>query len=71
MSASELLDLSAVAAVQALAAGELEPSELFEAYRVRAQEDELNCFTWVAASAHRGMHMDSDGWPKGKDFPQS
>ena len=48
MSASELLDLSVAGAMRALAAGELEPSELFEAYRVRAQEDELNCFTWVA-----------------------
>ena len=48
MSTSELLELSAAAAAQALAAGELEASELFEAYRARAQEDELNCFTWVA-----------------------
>ncbi|MFZ1926089.1 MAG: Asp-tRNA(Asn)/Glu-tRNA(Gln) amidotransferase subunit GatA [Solirubrobacteraceae bacterium] len=48
MSRSELLELSAVAAAQALAAGVLEASELFEAYRARAQEDELNCFTWVA-----------------------
>ncbi len=48
MSASELLDLSVAAAAQALAAGELEAGELFEVYRARAQEDELNCFTWVA-----------------------
>ncbi|HEY3971227.1 MAG TPA: Asp-tRNA(Asn)/Glu-tRNA(Gln) amidotransferase subunit GatA [Solirubrobacteraceae bacterium] len=48
MSTSELLDLSAVAAAKALAGGELQASELFEVYRVRAQEDELNCFTWVA-----------------------
>ncbi|MGA9313511.1 MAG: amidase family protein, partial [Solirubrobacteraceae bacterium] len=48
MSASELLDLSAAAAAHALAAGEVEASELFEAYRARAQEDKLNCFTWVA-----------------------
>jgi aspartyl-tRNA(Asn)/glutamyl-tRNA(Gln) amidotransferase subunit A len=76
MSASELLDLSAAAAVGALVAGELEPGELFEAYRVRAQEDELNCFTWVAdrlpsLPTRRGVHMDSEGWPKGKNFPQS
>ncbi|HTA98807.1 MAG TPA: Asp-tRNA(Asn)/Glu-tRNA(Gln) amidotransferase subunit GatA [Solirubrobacteraceae bacterium] len=48
MSASELLDLSAAAAAQALAAGEVEASELFDAYSVRAAADELNCFTWVA-----------------------
>ncbi|MFZ2112189.1 MAG: amidase, partial [Solirubrobacteraceae bacterium] len=48
MSASELLDLSAVAAARALAAGELDASELFDAYRARAVADELNCFTWVA-----------------------
>src|SRR3984957_9256467 len=48
MSASEWLDLSAAAAADALAAGELEASELFDAYRARAQGDELNCFTWVA-----------------------
>ncbi len=48
MSRSELLELSAVATARALTTGELEPSELFEVYRARAQEDELNCFTWVA-----------------------
>jgi aspartyl-tRNA(Asn)/glutamyl-tRNA(Gln) amidotransferase subunit A len=48
MSASELLELSAAAAAEALAAGELDASELFDAYRARAQADELNCFTWVA-----------------------
>ncbi len=48
MSDSRLIELSAAAAVQALAAGELEASELFDVYRARAQDDELNCFTWVA-----------------------
>jgi aspartyl-tRNA(Asn)/glutamyl-tRNA(Gln) amidotransferase subunit A len=48
MSASELLGLSAAAAVQALAAGELDARELFDAYIARARADELNCFTWVA-----------------------
>src|SRR6202167_5953040 len=48
MSSGNLLELTATAAAQALAAGEFEPSELFDAYRARAQEDELNCFTWVA-----------------------
>ncbi|HTA15590.1 MAG TPA: amidase family protein, partial [Solirubrobacteraceae bacterium] len=48
MSTSDLLDLSAAAAAQALARGEVDSSELFDAYRARAQADELNCFTWVS-----------------------
>jgi aspartyl-tRNA(Asn)/glutamyl-tRNA(Gln) amidotransferase subunit A len=54
MSATDVLELSAVAASEAIAAGSLAPSELFEAYRARAEADRdageqgLNCFTWVA-----------------------
>ncbi len=48
MSASDLLELSAAAAVRAIARGELGSVELFDAYRARARADELNCFTWVA-----------------------
>jgi aspartyl-tRNA(Asn)/glutamyl-tRNA(Gln) amidotransferase subunit A len=44
----ELLDLSAAAAARAIAAGDIEAGELFDAYRARAAADELNCFTWVA-----------------------
>jgi aspartyl-tRNA(Asn)/glutamyl-tRNA(Gln) amidotransferase subunit A len=44
----ELIGLSAAAAVQALAAGELSSNDLFETYRMRARADELNCFTWIA-----------------------
>jgi aspartyl-tRNA(Asn)/glutamyl-tRNA(Gln) amidotransferase subunit A len=47
MSASELLDLSAAAAVHAIASGELDASDLLDLYRARAQKDDLNCFTWV------------------------
>jgi len=42
---SELLDLSAAAAIRA---GELDPAEYFAYYRERAAGDELNAFTWVA-----------------------
>jgi aspartyl-tRNA(Asn)/glutamyl-tRNA(Gln) amidotransferase subunit A len=45
---SELLDLTAAAAGEAVRAGELDAAELFEAYRGRAARDELNAFTWVA-----------------------
>jgi aspartyl-tRNA(Asn)/glutamyl-tRNA(Gln) amidotransferase subunit A len=47
VSATDLLDLSAAAAAQKLASGEIGSAELFDAYRLRAQADELNCFTWV------------------------
>ena len=45
---SELIDLSAAAAAKAVRAGEIDRTELFEAYRLRAAQDELNAFTWVA-----------------------
>jgi aspartyl-tRNA(Asn)/glutamyl-tRNA(Gln) amidotransferase subunit A len=71
MSASEVLELSAVAAAQALASGELEAGELFDAYRARAREDELNCFTWVSAGRPPEsrpdpprLHMSDAGWPE-------
>jgi aspartyl-tRNA(Asn)/glutamyl-tRNA(Gln) amidotransferase subunit A len=47
MSATDLLELTAAAAARALASGEIGSAELFDAYRGRAQADELNCFTWV------------------------
>ena len=34
-------------------AGELDPAELFDAYRERAAADELNAFTWVRRRARR------------------
>jgi aspartyl-tRNA(Asn)/glutamyl-tRNA(Gln) amidotransferase subunit A len=48
---SELIALSARAAAAAVAAGDLDPTELFEAYRARAAADTLNAFTWVAEQA--------------------
>ena len=48
MSPTDLLELTAAAAAQALASGEIGSGELFEAYRARARADELNCFTWVS-----------------------
>jgi aspartyl-tRNA(Asn)/glutamyl-tRNA(Gln) amidotransferase subunit A len=57
MSAPDILELSAAAAVEAIGAGSLSASELFEVYRARAAsdraagEDGLNCFTWVAEEA--------------------
>ncbi len=45
---TELIELTAAQAVESVRAGEIEPAELFEAYRRRAAADELNAFTWVA-----------------------
>ncbi len=50
---NELIALSAAEAAERVRAGEVDPSELFEAYRQRATDDELNAFTWVAEHAPR------------------
>src|ERR687886_139074 len=44
-----LLDLSAAAAADAVRAGDLDSDELFDAYRRRAEADDLNAFTWIAS----------------------
>jgi aspartyl-tRNA(Asn)/glutamyl-tRNA(Gln) amidotransferase subunit A len=60
MSAGAILELSVRDAVSAVGDGSLSASELFDAYRERAQADRLageeglNCFTWVADAAPRG-----------------
>ncbi len=48
---NEIIELSAAQAAREIEAGRLSAAELFEAYRVRAAADELNCFTWVADAA--------------------
>jgi len=54
MSATDILELSAVAAAAAIGERSLSARELFDVYRERAAadraagEDGLNCFTWVA-----------------------
>jgi aspartyl-tRNA(Asn)/glutamyl-tRNA(Gln) amidotransferase subunit A len=64
---SDILALTASQAAEAIAAGSLSASELFDFYRSRAATDEesgaegLNCFTWVAAG-------DGDG-PAGEGAP--
>ena len=44
--------LTAAAAIDAIERGELNPAELFEAYRGAAAADELNAYLWVAEDAH-------------------
>ena len=46
---AEVLDRTAVELTRAVTAGELQPSEIWSAYRERAAADDLNAFTWVAA----------------------
>jgi aspartyl-tRNA(Asn)/glutamyl-tRNA(Gln) amidotransferase subunit A len=48
---TNLIDLTAAAAAEHVRAGEIDPAELFDAYRSRAAADDLNAFTWVAEGA--------------------
>ena len=45
---SDVLDLTAAQAAEAVRRGELEPEAIWSAYRERAAADELNAYTWVA-----------------------
>ena len=45
---TELIELTAADAAAKVRAREIDPAELFEAYRERAAADELNAFTWIA-----------------------
>ena len=45
---TNLIALTAAQAAGKVRAGEIDPGELFEAYRRRAAADDLNAFTWVA-----------------------
>jgi aspartyl-tRNA(Asn)/glutamyl-tRNA(Gln) amidotransferase subunit A len=57
---SELIDLTAAQASERIGAGDLDPAELFEAYRERAAADDLNAFTWVAENAPgNGTHVNA------------
>jgi len=48
---TDVTTLTAKQAADAVAGGELDATELFEAYRAKAAGDELNAFTWVADGA--------------------
>src|SRR5450755_5124458 len=45
---SELIAMTGAEAAERVRAGEVDPRELFDAYRERAAADLLNAFTWVA-----------------------
>jgi aspartyl-tRNA(Asn)/glutamyl-tRNA(Gln) amidotransferase subunit A len=48
---TDLTTLTAKQAADAIAKGDLDAGELFEAYRAKAAADELNAYTWVAGAA--------------------
>ncbi len=51
MTPSDLTALTATEAVAAIQRGDVAPTELFEAYRAAAFDDDLNAYLWVAESA--------------------
>jgi aspartyl-tRNA(Asn)/glutamyl-tRNA(Gln) amidotransferase subunit A len=61
--ASEILALTAAQAAGAVASGDLERGELFEAYRARAVADDLNAYVWVADEAPSGNGRPLNGVP--------
>jgi aspartyl-tRNA(Asn)/glutamyl-tRNA(Gln) amidotransferase subunit A len=48
---TDITALTAKQAADAVAKGDLDPRELFEAYRAKAAADDLNAYTWVADEA--------------------
>ncbi|HEY6758985.1 MAG TPA: Asp-tRNA(Asn)/Glu-tRNA(Gln) amidotransferase subunit GatA [Baekduia sp.] len=48
---TDLTTLTAKQAADAIGTGDLDATELFEAYRAKAAADELNAYTWVAETA--------------------
>jgi aspartyl-tRNA(Asn)/glutamyl-tRNA(Gln) amidotransferase subunit A len=58
---SELIGLSAADVAAAVRAREIDPREVFVAYRERAAADELNAFTWVAPEPPANGQPNSNG----------
>ena len=56
---SEVLDLTAAEAAARVRAGDLDPADLWHAYRERAAADELNAFTWVAGEEPPAIDRDA------------
>ncbi len=60
-----MIELSAKQAADAIASGELDRTEYFEAYRARAAADELNAYVWVAEEATAPVEGELGGIPLG------
>ncbi len=56
MDVPEMIGLGAAQAIAAIQSGDLDPAELFAAYRQRAEDDDLNAFTWVAEHLPQDLH---------------
>jgi aspartyl-tRNA(Asn)/glutamyl-tRNA(Gln) amidotransferase subunit A len=56
---SDVLDLTAAEAAARVRAGDLDPADLWRAYRERAAADELNAFTWVAGEEPPAIDRDA------------
>jgi aspartyl-tRNA(Asn)/glutamyl-tRNA(Gln) amidotransferase subunit A len=57
---SDVTALTAKQAADAVAKGDLDATELFEAYRAKAAADELNAYTWVADAAPGDLSNNKD-----------
>jgi aspartyl-tRNA(Asn)/glutamyl-tRNA(Gln) amidotransferase subunit A len=60
---TDVTTLTAKQAADAVTAGDLDATELFEAYRAKAAADELNAFTWVADEGAGGAGLDGASLP--------
>jgi aspartyl-tRNA(Asn)/glutamyl-tRNA(Gln) amidotransferase subunit A len=58
---SDVVALTAARAADAVAKGDLDRNELFEAYRARAAADDLNAFVWVAPEGPASANGDGAG----------
>ena len=54
---SELLELTAAQAIDAIRRGETTSEAVWDAYRGRAAADELNSYTWVARAGAPEVDM--------------
>jgi aspartyl-tRNA(Asn)/glutamyl-tRNA(Gln) amidotransferase subunit A len=57
--AGELLELTAAQAAALVRAGDLDPADLWAAYRARAAADDLNAYTWVADDEPPAVERDA------------
>jgi aspartyl-tRNA(Asn)/glutamyl-tRNA(Gln) amidotransferase subunit A len=62
---TDIVALTAAQAAAAVGTGDLDPRELFDAYRTRAAADELNAFLWVADEAPANGNGPLGGVPLG------
>jgi aspartyl-tRNA(Asn)/glutamyl-tRNA(Gln) amidotransferase subunit A len=56
---TDVVELTAAGAARLVRDGELDPLELFEAYRSRAAADQLNAFTWVSSEPPPAVATDA------------